>query len=488
MSLALPIPAAPDQGLPWRALPGWVDTRWAWSGDLAWAEYARLGSWAVVSWERTRTGVKLKLAEPRGLSAEVPALTYQRGSLDAAAATYPNLSDHEEGTAVPVLYGLVRSAPAVCVDTTTRTFRLAAHALTSIETVYLDGVPVVPATEDAAAATFTLAAWDGSQRVTADAWGQPGGDGVALVNPADVVEDLLTRWGGETAAALDAVSFAAARAAWRLGVDRYGREAHRCAVSLWLGSAEPLGDVLEGLLGASWGLLYQGHDGTYQLRAWEPLASYGLLALGEDEVFELRDRSDAAGIVTRVAARCGLWASDDSVGQVAVAEDEAARLRRGLGAHKVREAILPFSERSDALSLAARTLYAEASPLRTLEVSVGPRALLLEPGDQVGLEAAAWDVDGVYEVLEASGDPREGKVDLVLGDRRGHADRPGFWVADAAVFPTELGGGSAAAWDDAWTDAQKTWARRNVGFWSDANGYADTTDPESRLAGVWSAP
>jgi hypothetical protein len=61
----------------------------------------------------------------------------------------------------------------------------------------------------------------------------------------------------------------------------------------------------------------------------------------------------------------------------------------------------------------------------------------------------------------------------------------GLWGAASITFPSLLGGATITAWDDTWTDAQKAWARQNVGFWTNDNGFADATDPASFNISNW---
>jgi hypothetical protein len=68
---------------------------------------------------------------------------------------------------------------------------------------------------------------------------------------------------------------------------------------------------------------------------------------------------------------------------------------------------------------------------------------------------------------------------------------PGFWVDDAPVLPSRFSGlagygtGDAGNWNKDWDPEIKAWARQNMGFWCDENGYADPTDPDSRLPSTW---
>ena len=96
----------------------------------------------------------------------------------------------------------------------------------------------------------------------------------------------------------------------------------------------------------------------------------------------------------------------------------------------------------------------------------------------------------VMEVLEVRHDLLGGKVSMVAGDNRSYGSKPGFWVANADVLPTRFStlagyGAGSLAWNASWHDTIKQWARQNVGYWQDTNGFATTTDDESNLASIW---
>ena len=46
-------------------------------------------------------------------------------------------------------------------------------------------------------------------------------------------------------------------------------------------------------------------------------------------------------------------------------------------------------------------------------------------------------------------------------------------------------GTGALDWNDSWSDTIKVWARQNVGYWTDANGFAGTTADSKHSIWIW---
>ncbi|MBI3089257.1 MAG: hypothetical protein HYY96_01200 [Candidatus Tectomicrobia bacterium] len=130
--------------------------------------------------------------------------------------TYPNLEDGGASRRIPLLYGdwsSVWVGPLTCTDTTVNEFKIADHAIFSIAQVGKDpgngtGIANVSHTnENLTAATFRITAYDPeTDRVYVKCEGKAGG-GTLLMNPSDVLDDLLANVVGLGAGALDSLAF-----------------------------------------------------------------------------------------------------------------------------------------------------------------------------------------------------------------------------------------------------------------------------------------
>jgi len=74
----------------------------------------------------------------------------------------------------------------------------------------------------------------------------------------------------------------------------------------------------------------------------------------------------------------------------------------------------------------------------------------------------------------------------VLVDRRGFGPRGGWWTDDAPAFPARLGAGSAGPWSPGWSGDQKAWARENLAYWCDDDGFPAAGETDERRPTLWS--
>jgi hypothetical protein len=79
----------------------------------------------------------------------------------------------------------------------------------------------------------------------------------------------------------------------------------------------------------------------------------------------------------------------------------------------------------------------------------------------------------------------------VLGNQRNFAGRAGFWVDDSGALPTRFAsltgyGSGSLVWNASWDPQIKRWACENVGYWTDGNGFASSSDPDSFIPSSWS--
>lgn len=461
---------------------GPIDTRWfPDDGLLDLADYAPLGRWKITRWEATAGGLRLSLKEWRTrLEAEVPSAVYEQ-------ATYPNVSEAARGKRRPIVYGTVRRCPAYLIDTVAGTWEVAGHELTSLGPYFKgDGSAVTPDSVDLANGRFTWTGWTEGERVVADAVGVPAtAGGGAMTNPADVIGDLITTWGGEPAASLDTTAFAAARAEWVLGLDRRGRDVHRPAVSLYLGDPDKVLDVVGRLLYAARGLCWVSAEGLYTLRAWSPGPLEGATLLDDASLFDLGDERDVQDAASRAVARYQVPADGNDAGQLVALESTTRKASRNLPAHVAVDEELPLALREDARLWAGYEVASRGRPLRQLDATAAPSAALVEPGDVLDVRSTYYGVTEPLEVLEVQLDPTSAEVRLVLGDRRGFGDRVAFWTADSPALPARYGGAAVTAWDDGWTDDEAQWAKTNLGFWADDHGFADAADVRSFEGSVY---
>lgn len=125
------------------------------------------------------------------LSTKIPNNTYNK-------TDYPNMKDGNSGKIIPIGFGKIRGAEAVCTneEATTSTYNFkfvdtTYHNIESIDAVYVENKVVTPSSTSTTDGTFSLSDtnYEPGDKVTIDFHGFTG-----LDNPLDVIKDVLTTY------------------------------------------------------------------------------------------------------------------------------------------------------------------------------------------------------------------------------------------------------------------------------------------------------
>jgi len=456
------------------------------------AEYDQAGTFIVTSWDKNDEKFSLKLEEPKSkLKRKIPEDFFSR-------ATYPNMADSDVGKVIPLGYGPLYGIRAVCIDMETRKFMAVGHAIRAFLAVYVQKMiegsdvltwqPVPITAPDLTTGTFFLseADWDGSSAVVVDFEGMVDVYGYLMSNAADVVQNLVETQAGEGSGALHAATLAASKARLTVGTDIYGKPVYHRNLALYLDSAEEVVKIIEGINAVVGSSFHTGYDGKHYYSVFEPQVSEGATIFRyPDTLFSFRERNDTREVLTKINVRYRERREQEYFDSY-VYEDPDFQALHNLGSSAVEVIEVPLSKVADAEYVGQREVTERRDKSRTYDARVDRRAWVESPTAFVRIQYPRHGLDLMLEVLEVKKSLDDMlTVDLVLGDLHGLKDTSGFWVEDSPVFPDSLGGGSCETWDANWTDAQKAWARGNVGFWTDDNGFAISTDPDSYLGGAW---
>ena len=139
-------------------------------------------------------------------------------------AIFPDIKPSNVGKPIPLAWGTLVNVPVVCTDEADSpgpsnwSFKIAdtaAHPITSIDQVYVNGEVQSHSNEDLDEATFTLSTsvYDAGDTVTADIVGYEH-DGTVVENALDVIVDILEHYGDVTFSSdtYNTTEWAAARA------------------------------------------------------------------------------------------------------------------------------------------------------------------------------------------------------------------------------------------------------------------------------------
>lgn len=343
------------------------------------------------------------------------------------------------------------------------------------------------ATVDAANGEFTLGAdWTIGTEVSIDIIGKRDSGGTYIANGVDLISDLLGTI-GETN--INTASFTEARERLLLGTDEGGTEVFMRSVGVYLGEVRAVVDVIAEIMRAINGYLYTDADGLIAIGIFEPLPGEDLELIDHTDILEFEEETQKLN-ATKVVIHYNRRKKDEWE-QTYTLENPAL----GYVHNQAQPVVFDdtdniLTEDEDVRSFAQRYLVLDANPLKLYHITIPWRGLLWKPGDQFRLDYEAKGVDAICELIEIKIDLGSKRCQLVLGNQRGFSDTPGFWVDDSASLPSRFSaltgyGTGSIVWNKLWDAEIKTWAKQNVGYWTDENGYADPTDPDSYLTSTW---
>ena len=444
---------------------------------MAYSDYEVKGKWNNGEHSADDNSFKLQLIEKKNrLRNQIPFEKYD-------AATYPRIDQNAIGKTIPLAYGTIYGAPAVCVDVNAKRFKIAGHAVYSIDAVRYkpsNGLwsTVTPTTTDPANGEFTWTTWNGTDPVVVDFRGKKNGDGTLMENYADVVEDLLS-YVGETN--LHSATLTDSYNALDVGAVLNGGTGERktlFAASLNLNKPVDLLKVINEVNMTVGAYLFIGVDGSVYWKVFEPKPGESLTKYTEADLLSFQWEYDSKEVISSCLVSYAKRETEEW-NQTQTYEDEAVELAHGFAGKKQLEVELPIHKNEDALYWAQRAVAMLGEPLRVYSASLPWKGVLIPAGEfvHIDIDNNGNDIDAIFEVLEWSVSLLSNVVNVKLGDMKGLGEC-GFMSADGATLPARLGGGSLD-WDAAWSDDKKLWARQNALYCCDANGFATSSDSES---------
>lgn len=447
---------------------------------------AALASFGVEAHAFSDTDLSLTLRDKkRKLDGRIPTTVFD-------SSTYPTIAPGLLGKPIPVAYGRILSVEPICTDATTKTFKLAGHAIYSLEGVRIQADAgwrwTTPTAIDLANATFTLGSdWTGSEVVCCDFTGKKNVDGTPMLNPVDILKDVLTLAGASSFGA----SFTTAKAAMETLTDEDGRPAPIRQVAIYLRDARDVFDVLKDLCEWCGLYLYTDSGGSFVVGAWQPARSEGATTFDETSILTFSADSSTldAGTTQRVTYENR---PSEGFNQSTVESRSVNRYTTGVFSQVTDDMETGLVWIGDARALGQTMLFMLGQGETVWSITVPWCGWMMVPGGVCRLSySARHSISTVAEVLDVNYDLGRGTARLVLGPQRNFSGRAGFWVADSDVLPTRFAalagyGAGSLAWNKDWHADIKTWAKENVGYWTDENGFADSTDPDSYIPSSWS--
>lgn len=437
-------------------------------------DFSTVGTWSVEDWGQSDTDFVLKLKELKNkLKKSIPLEYYADGKTPKQRA-----------------YGRIKGAKPVMVAPLT--FQVAGHEIHSFDGLRCkieDIWTTIPfETRDTSTAQFTILDAYKDKELSVDFSGKENADGTLMLNGISMIQDLLS-YVGETN--IDTTSFTAAKSKLVLGADLYGREVVVRSPALYIDKGTDalrvIGEINE-IVGS---YLYNDNEGTFYVAVERPERGESLTEYGSGEILDgtLSSEDDNKDLLSEIKVTFDEFLQEKQT-QAETVESERSEFIHGEKSAMIEAITVRLSERDHARYWAQKRLFTRSKAIKRWSFQIPWIGLLVMPGTHLRLTYDRSNMDEVVEVLEVRTDLMTGKVSLVVGDCRGFKDSPGFWVSTSNTLPTRfsnLTGYSSGSltWNASWDAEIRTWARQNVGYWTNANGFATVSDSESQNASVW---
>lgn len=459
--------------------------------EMAYADYETMGSWLIQSWSKTDRSFTLSVKEHKiETKKKIPYTFYDRD-------TYPGILSDDIGKPIQIGYGVIKDAEPVVIHIVNRQFKVAGHAIISFDGVRVKnettGVwdTVAFATTDTTKAEFTLgsADWAEGKKVAVDFTGKAKSGVVVMDNASDVIKDVLETYLLVPSGKIDSASFTAAYDVLDRGVDdNTTKRFSRGALGVYISKTETVESIINSIDIVIGSYIFSDSAGSFFYRIFEPKPGEGKVEFDTREIHRFREVTENKELISKINVLYNKRIVNDWSESVVIEMTEKQYLHNQPSPSS-RDINAVVSDTDDARRLGQALINYEGNPERVYEISVKARlAMTLLPGDIVRVVYSRHDLDATLEVLAINHNLLSDKSTLTLGDMHGLGDRSGFWVGTpaAAKLPTRFAnltgyGTGDLDWNSAWDSEIKNWARQNVGYWVDDNGFAAPTDPDSYI-------
>ena len=350
-------------------------------------------------------------------------------------------------------------------------------------------IPTTFKTVDLINAEFTLGDdWANGKEVAVDLVGKPDANGFPLENAPDVIRDLL-EYVGETEFDAGVWSLVQPeKEKLRLG-KQDTKTVYRRALSLYITKKKDVLQQISEINAVCGTYVYTNEFGQYYCGVWEPYP-LSVDPLTSAQILEFSESDDTQQIVTKAVANYRI-SEQEKLKQTETRESASTQFVRDQANPIVEEKDLPFFSDRDAIDWAGQTLFMRSQPLRKLNVTVPWQYLSgYAVGGILPVKLKEKQISQTFEIIERTIDFNRKTIRFVLGDMRGIGNKMGWWVSDSEVLPTSFAGlagygSGSVTWNKNWAPEIKDWARNNYGYWTDNNGFADPTDPDSFNVSNW---
>ena len=449
--------------------------------DLPYTEYESQFNGKIVKKSMTTGGIVLDFEDrKKEIENSLPLNRFTK-------AVYPNLDSEDVGKPIPYLWGTCYRVPVVCTNraeiTSTYNFKLcdtSTHSINAISTVYVEDKEVAATSTNMTAATFNLPStiYTSGDAVSADVIGYM--SGTVISNPIDIQQEI-TELLGIVDGDWDTTARAAARAE---------AENNFADIGLFVGEYQSGLDLSADIMKSIMGNFYTNNEGEFSGSVWNVDMPADPTLISDIDIKDFKMWAVTDEI--RKTVRCG-WRKNWSKGTYSYDQNTTSQTEYVYDIKKTRTIPTLLSSQAGVNLFLSHMelLYRNA----TIMMSFKTKLALADKniGDRFQLSFRRRRADSDYDWLSAKNveiqkiekDFDKSEYKVTVDDLKSVGDRVGHWTDETFTFPDSVGGGTATAWDDSWSDDKKVYAKSAWGFWVDDDGFIDTSDVSTLGYSLW---
>lgn len=404
---------------------------------------------------------------------------------------YPNLEDEDVGKAIPWTWGIVTNQPVICVTrvlgtaTSLHTFKIADTSLgsiISIDQVRVKGVNVSHLSGSIVDASFKLATstYSPGDEVTVDFHGYA--SGTIIENPV-----IITRKIGEQ------IGETYTSTIWnQTAMSAAVIEANEFPVGVSVFEFTKAIDVVSDLMKSCLGNFYNDNDGLYSVSIWSPDIEDDMSEVNEIDILEGSLKAVSKNDDIRKTISIG-WMKNWANNSYAYTQNSNDVTERLYGITKSITIPTLLSTIAGVNIYLERVALLHKNATININFTTKLQLSLKNVGDRIIVSFKRLSTDDNvswldYKIMEIKGIDKNfinNTVKVLCDDLKGIGSEVGNWTSDTPEFPLSMGGGSATPWDASWSLEKKIYAKNFFGYWTDDDGFIDSTDPESWKASIW---
>ena len=468
------------------------------AAGLPWDQFVPLATFVVSSTKAELGKFTLNVQDPKVLCDTLfPTALY-------ALADYPAMDTGSVGKPLQLSYGVIVGASPVCIDTVNGVFKLAGHPITSVQQVRVkDSSDIWQVAAffalDAVNATITMdpgVTWEAGQDIVVDFTGKPLPNGQPMINPADIVQDIIEQLGFDVSTA----GFLAAHNWYDIGY--YWPNPLNRAVTHQLGiyinsQGQAITTINEICVNVR-AYLQTATDGTFTLTPFRSYRRTECLQITDTNNLQPGVVIDGSGTTSTMVqagtkiSQCVVTygvKSSENTQQVATITDMANQYSRGLAAPVQETVDALFSGQDDAAWLGQAIVNQDRVDQSFWTAQTMWSAWTQMPGQGVQIYSTLLCVDQVNEIIKVDLDLNKRQVTLTMDNLRGFERSSGFWCLSTDTTPL----GNPLAWNGTGelndASGEGEYKRQQAGHWVDGNDFAvDTQQPGALYSELDYAP